>query len=124
MEVNGRVMMNNSNHDLDSAYGLTMPNRLKFIATGPGLAAGIFCAISLDSNSAVSRIGETISQREDPYLAEIDYTLLAPARCSKNDFHFRLNDNLTQRVSVPNQLNLFPANCKRDCIGVAYSLNT
>ena len=25
MEVNGRVMLNNSNHDLDSAYGLTMP---------------------------------------------------------------------------------------------------
>jgi hypothetical protein len=81
MEVNGRVMLNNSNHDLDSAYGLTMPNRLKFIATGPGVAGGIFCAISLDSNSAVSPIGETISQREDPYLAEIDYTLLAPARC-------------------------------------------
>ena len=118
-------MMNNSNHDLDSAYGLTMPNRLNFIATGPGLAAGIFCAISLDSNSAVSRIGETISQREDPYLAEIDYTLLAPPRRCNNDFHFRLNDNLTQRVSVPtNQLNLFPANCKRNCIGVAYSVNT
>jgi hypothetical protein len=53
-----------------SDYGLTMSNRLIFIATGTGLAAGIFCAISLDSNSAVSRIGETIYQREDPYLAD------------------------------------------------------
>jgi hypothetical protein len=118
-------MMNNSNHDPGLTCGLTVPNRLIFIATGPGLAAGIFCAISLDSNSAVSRIGETISLREDSYLAEIDYTLLAPARCSRNDFHFRLNDNLTQRLSVPTgQLYLSAADCKRNCTRVAPAVNT
>jgi hypothetical protein len=39
--------------------GLGILRSVRTGALGPGLAAGLFCAINLDSNSAVSRIGET-----------------------------------------------------------------
>ena len=75
------------------ADGLTMPTQVKLLATGLGLAAGIACAISLNSPSG----GETVSQKEEAYSTEINYALLCGGARSKDDVCLGLDNCLAQK---------------------------